>query len=169
MSADIRVAPLEAAPGAFRSGRDELDEWFEQHALAATRGGSARVYVAERADEVVGYLALAAGSVERSRAGRRTRAGMPGHPIPVVLLARLAVAVEAQAQGVGRELVRHAAATTLEVARLVAVRALAVDAIDGRTAGFYRRVGVDDMSLSADWGERARRRAGGERGSGSRG
>jgi predicted N-acetyltransferase YhbS len=58
-----------------------------------------------------------------------------------VLLARLAVAEEAKGQGVGRELVRWAADLTVRAARLVAVRALVVDALDGEVAEFYAKVG----------------------------
>jgi predicted N-acetyltransferase YhbS len=66
---------------------------------------------------------------------------MPRHAIPVVLLARLAVSEDAQGQGIGRELVRHAALLTLKVAGLVGVRALVVDAVDEPTADFYEHVG----------------------------
>lgn len=149
MSTDIRVAPLEAAPASFRSGRGELDRWLEQHALAATRAGSARVYVADRGGALVGYFALAAGSTEPERAGPRTRTGMPRHPIPDVVLARLAVSEASRGQGIGRNLVQHAALITDRVARLVAVRALVVDAIDETAAGFYRRVGFAPASAGS--------------------
>ena len=141
MSADIRIAPLAARPPALRSGREELDRWLPDHALPATRAGSARVYLAHRGEVVVGYFALAAGSVDPVRAGTCTRTGMPRHPIPVVLLARLAVSQDAAGQGIGRELVRQAVLITVRVAGLVAVRALVVDALDPSTAHFYERVG----------------------------
>ena len=141
MSADIRVAPLRAPAPPFRSGRAELDEWLARHGTTAMRAGSARVYLAQREANVIGYFALAAGSVDAAGAGTRTRHGMPRHPIPVVLLARMAVSEDAQRRGVGRELVRHIALLTLGVAELVAVRALVVDAIDDVIAGFYERVG----------------------------
>lgn len=84
----------------------------------------------------MGYFALAAGSVEYEGADERSRKGMARHPIPVALLARLAVAKAAQGRGIGRELVWHAAGLTLKATRLIAVRALIVDALDraGRPA-----------------------------------
>ncbi len=103
--------------------------------------GSARVYLAHSDTTLVGYFALAAGSVDPTRAGTRTRKGMPRHPIPVVLLARLAVSKDRQRRGVGRELVRNAAALTSRAAQLIGVRALVVDATDEATAQFYGRVG----------------------------
>lgn len=151
MNADIRVAVLRAPPPAFRSGRVELDDWLVRHGLAATRSGSARVYLAEDQTGVVGYFALSAGSIDPARAGTRTRSGMPRHPIPVVLLARLAVSERVQGRGLGRLLVEYAALATVEVARLVAVRALVVDALDDVTAQFYTRVGMTPNEDNPLW------------------
>ena len=135
------VAVLDAPAPRFRSGRPELDQWLSAHGLAATRAGSARVYLGYREAEVVGYFALSAGSIDPVLVGTRTGKGMPRHPIPAILLARMAVAEDAQGRGVGRELVAEAARLTLAVARLVAVRALVVDALDEAAAGFYEHVG----------------------------
>lgn len=141
MSGAIRVAPIAAPPPAFSCGRRELDEWLARHALQATRTGSARAYLAYAAEDLVGYFALSAGSVERELAGERTRKGMPRHQVPVVLLARLAVAERAQGQGMGAQLVGHIGGLVVRTARLVAVRALVVDALDESTAGFYEHLG----------------------------
>jgi GNAT superfamily N-acetyltransferase len=133
----IRVVPIEAPPPAFACGRRELDDWLARHALQATRTGSARAYLAYEAEELVGYFALAAGALERELAGERTRKGMPRHQVPVVLLARLAVAEHAQGRGVGARLVGYIGGVVVRTSRLVAVRALVVDALDEATAGFY--------------------------------
>ncbi len=79
MSEAIRVTPLQASPPAFRSGRDELDDWLTKHGLAATQAGSARVYLAHDGGALVGYFGLAAGAVDPAHAGTRTRRGMPRH------------------------------------------------------------------------------------------
>ncbi len=140
------MAPLAAPPPELRSGRTELDDWLGKHALQAMRAGSARVYLAHAGRALVGYyFALAAGSVEHERADERSRRGMPRHPIPAVLLARLAVAETAQGQGFGRVLLGHAAALTLRASRLIAVRLLVVDALDHPTAGFYERLGFTGL------------------------
>lgn len=94
---------------------------------------------------MVGYFALAAGEVQQEQADERTRSGMPRHAIPAMLLARLAVADAAQGRGIGRELVWHAAELTLRASRLIAVRALVVDAMDEATAGFYERIGLNRL------------------------
>jgi GNAT superfamily N-acetyltransferase len=67
---------------------------------------------------------------------------LPRYPIPAILLARMAVSEDMQGRGVGRELVGEVATLTLEVARVVAVRALVVDAVDERAASFYEHVGL---------------------------
>jgi GNAT superfamily N-acetyltransferase len=149
VSDDVRVAPLRGASPDFTSGRDELDRSFAHHAPEATPAGSARVYVAHRRERLVGYFALCAGSVDPERAGTRTRKGMPRHPIPVVLLARLAVASDTQGGGIGHLLVRRAGELTVRAARLIAVRALIVDALDAETAAFYERVGFTPMQAEA--------------------
>ena len=76
---------------------------------------------------------------------------MPRRPIPVVLLARLAVSERAQGRGLGRLLVEYAALATVKVARLVAVRALVVDALDDVTAQFYTRVGMTPNEDNPLW------------------
>ena len=112
-----------------------------RHALQATRTGSARAYLAYEAEELVGYCALSAGSVEREDVSERARKGMPRHRLPVVLLARLAVAQRAQGRGVGAQLVGHIGGVVVRTRRLVAVRALVVDALDEATAAFYQHLG----------------------------
>jgi len=143
VSHHIRLAPLEAPPApGFRSGRAELDEWLAKHALQATRAGSARAYLGEDdTGMLVGYYALAAGEVQLEHADERIRKGMPRHPIPAVLLARLAVARALQGQGIGRELVWHAVEGKARGSGLIAVRAWVVDALDEPTARFYEHVG----------------------------
>ena len=79
--------------GGFDCGVDSLNTWLPKHARGAAASGSARTYVIEDAEQsrVVGYHALCAASVSQREASARAGRGMPGHPIPAVLLARLAV------------------------------------------------------------------------------
>lgn len=129
---------------AFASGTESLDVWLHRHARAAAGAGSARTYVVtDRTDDarVVGSVALAAGSIEPAAAPTRVRAGMPRHPIPVVLLARLAVDQQVQGQGLGAFLLADAMRRTLSASDAVGVRALLVHAIDARARAFYERFG----------------------------
>jgi predicted N-acetyltransferase YhbS len=127
----------------FRCGAPELDDWLDRHARTAAAVGSARTFVTVTDERVAGYYALAAGAVERSAAAGRLGRGMPGHPVPIVVLARLAVDLRDQGNGVGRGLMRDAMLRTLSAADSIGVRALIVHARDRSAADFYARHGFE--------------------------
>lgn len=135
----------------FSCGRPALDAWLVDHARAATAAGSARTYVVtdrRQRDRVIGFAALMAAGVEPRDTPQRVRAGMPQQPIPVVLLARLAVDSTVQGRGIGAFLLADAMRRTLAVADVIAVRALLVHAKDDTAGDFYRRFGF--MSSPSD-------------------
>ena len=82
---------------------ESLNTWLRKYALQNQGGDSARTYVVHRDLAVVGYYALAAGSVAREQASRRVVQGLAKHPVPVVLLGRLAVDRGEQGKGLGRK------------------------------------------------------------------
>ncbi len=138
----------------FDSGEASLDVWLLDHARSAAGAGSARTYVVTDAEQerVVGYHALTVGSIERERATERVAQGMPRHPIPVVLLARLAVDRSVQGRGVGAFLLRDAMARTIAGASRFGIRALLVHALHDEARAFYVRHGLqpsptDDLHL----------------------
>ncbi len=123
----------------FDCGIDSLSTWLPKHARRAAASGSARTYVVEDAehDRVIGYHALCAASARWDEASARAAKGMPRHPIPAVLLARLAVDRSVQGRGVGAFLLRDAMARTLAAATDLGVRILLVHALDGAARNFY--------------------------------
>lgn len=130
----------------FDCGVGSLNVWLAEHALQAGRAGSARTYVVtdgEQVGRVVGYHALAAASVERAKATARATKGMPRQDVPAVLLARLAVDVSVQGQGIGAWLLQDAMRRTLTVSDELGVRVLLVHAIDDNARAFYERFGFD--------------------------
>jgi predicted N-acetyltransferase YhbS len=122
----------------FRCGEDSLDTWLRRFALTNQASGSARTFVTCLNDRVVGYYALASGTVSRASAPERVAKAMP-EPVPVLLLARLAVDQSVQGQGLGWRLLRDAILRTLQVADHVGVRALLAHALDQSAADFYAR------------------------------
>ena len=122
----------------FRCGDESLDEWLRRHALINQSSGSARTFVSCLDRRVVGYYALASGAVAKAGASARVAKAMP-EPIPVLLLARLAVDQTVQGQGLGWRLLRDAILRTLQVADHVGVRALLAHALDQTAADFYAR------------------------------
>jgi len=129
---------------AFDCGRDSLNLWLTGHARQAAAAGSARTYVIVDAQQsrVVGYHALTAAGLERAAATERVVKGMARYPIPVVLLARLAVDRSVTSRGLGAWLLRDAMLRTLGAAQTIGVRALLVHAEDEQARGFYLRHGL---------------------------
>jgi predicted N-acetyltransferase YhbS len=130
-----------------------LDTWLKRKALKNQSSGAARTYVITSGQTVIGYYALAVGSVSRPEATGPVRRNMPD-PIPVMLLARLAVDRRWQGRGLGAALLRDAVLRTLQAAEIVGIRAMLVHAISIEATRFYRYFGFQssmatDMTLMA--------------------
>jgi hypothetical protein len=68
-----------------------LNDYLKKYALQNQKKHAARTYVATRGNRIVGYYSLAYGSVSLEEAPPSVESGLFRHPIPVILLARLAV------------------------------------------------------------------------------
>jgi GNAT superfamily N-acetyltransferase len=127
----------------FTCGQPELDRFIIRHALQAQLTHSSQTYVGLNGETVIGYYTIVAGEVRHDEASERVAKGMPRHPIPILVLARLAVHSEWQGRGIGAGLLLDALGRTLQVADIVGVRALAVHAKDDSAAAFYRHFGFE--------------------------
>lgn len=125
----------------FDCGNDELNRWLTGHALASQKADLARTYLALTDTAVVGYFSLTTGSVRRESAPRRFARGMPRHPIPTILVARLAVDRRHQGQQLGGRLLAEALRLAVAASDNAAARLVVVDAIDDEAAAFYRHCG----------------------------
>ena len=135
--------PLAAAHhvDAFACGEPALDEWLRRRALANQLSGASRTFVvADAQGQVRGYYALAAGAVSHEAAIGSVRRNMPD-PIPVLVLARLAVDAQAQGIQLGGALLQDAVGRALRVAQHAGVRALLVHALHARARQFYEHYG----------------------------
>lgn len=137
-------APLEARHrlDGFDSGAPSLDEWLRRRARANQASGASRTFVVCEGDQVVGYFSLASGSINLIAATGGFRRNMPD-PIPVVILARLAVDRRLQDRGVGQGLFAEAAKRVLRAGESVGVRGLVVHALSAEAAAFYRGLGFE--------------------------
>ena len=129
----------------FDCGNDQLTSWLIRHALASQRADLARTYVALEGEQIVGYLSLTTGSVRRDEAPKRYARGMPAHPIPTILIARLAVDHRRQGRQLGSRLLAEALRLAVTASDAAAARLVVVDAIDERAAAFYRKRGFIDV------------------------
>jgi GNAT superfamily N-acetyltransferase len=125
----------------FEWGSEELDRWLAQHALAAQEMDTARTFLLSRGRSVAGYFSLTMGSVLKEEAPTRLARGIPGYPVGMVLLARLAVDRRHHGGGLGVLLLTEALRKSLAAGESAAARLVVVDAIDERAADFYRHHG----------------------------
>lgn len=140
--------PLTAqhALGGFDSGVASLDDWLRRRALHNQGSGASRTFVVCDAGQVVAYYALAASAVAPDAAPGRFRRNMPD-PIPVVVLARLAITHDHQGRGLGRALFQDAANRVIHAADGIGIRGLLVHAISEEAKAFYVRLGLDPSPL----------------------
>jgi len=137
------VMTVEHQVDAFDCGKEPLNHYLKRFALTNTAAGIARTYVATLGGEqgVVGYYSLAAGSVEKAALPERMAKGIPAHPVPVILLARLAVDKQSHGKGVGKGLLQDALRRALSATERIGIRAILVHAKDAEAAAFYGRCG----------------------------
>ncbi len=124
----------------FDCGKSSLNEWLTRHALQAQGSGSAKTFVVMDKIQLAGYFSLTVGQVDSTETPDRIRQGMGQYPIPVVILARLAVALSSQGKGIGRGMLQDAIRRTVLVSEQAGIRALLTHPLD-ETAEFYLRFG----------------------------
>jgi GNAT superfamily N-acetyltransferase len=127
----------------FDCGKASLNEWLLRHARQAQASGSARTCVVANGARVVGYSSLTVGQIDVLEASERIRKGMGNYPIPVIILARLAVARSMHGRGIGAGLLQDAIRRAVAVSEQAGVRALLAHPIDETAARFYRRFGFE--------------------------
>lgn len=130
----------------FQCGEPALDIWLQRRALANQTSGASRTFVICKGQRVVGFHALASGSVRTAEAPGRFRRNMP-EPIPVVVLARLAVAQGFHGRGVGRALFRDATLRVLQAADVIGIRGIVVQALTPAARDFYIALGMTPSIL----------------------
>ena len=132
----------------FDCGNETLNRFLQRYAILNQRNQSARTYVALRGEtRVIGYYSLAAASAEYEIVPARIAKGLAQHPIPLTLLARLAVDQAEQGSGIGAGLLKDALKRFLQAQSIIAARALVVHAKDDRAVEFYQHFGFAPSPL----------------------
>ncbi len=136
----------------FSCGNEPLDRWLVRYAGQNQRRDAARTFVAATTDRrVYGYYALLAGQLDHHEATSETSKGLSQHfPIPVAILARLAVDVGQQGQGIGAALLNDALVRVVRASQEVAVRAVVVHAANESATAFYGRFGFRALSTTPE-------------------
>src|SRR6202044_3483815 len=112
----LRIEKLQRnhAIDAFDCGREALNLFLIRYAFQNQLAEASQTYVALSDEELVGYYTLVVGQVEYNDAPERLARGLARHPVPIMLLARLAVAIPWQGKGLGSGLLRGAMLRTLQ-------------------------------------------------------
>ena len=141
----LQIEKLTAShdPGDFDCGSEPLNTFIRIHALAGQRSSVSQTYVAANGTTIAGYHTLVVGSVHYADAPERLAKGLPRNPIPVILLARLAVDRRCQGQKLGAALVADAMRRVLQVADIAGVRAMLVHVKDAAAERFYKHLGFE--------------------------
>jgi GNAT superfamily N-acetyltransferase len=126
----------------FQSGEPALDDWLKRRARPNQASGATRTYVVCEAKRVVAYYSLASGAIAQAHVPGRFRRNMPD-PIPVVVLARLAVDENYQGRGFGRAMFRDASRRVAQAADAIGIRGIIVHAISEEARKFYIALGFD--------------------------
>jgi GNAT superfamily N-acetyltransferase len=134
----------------FSCGEAPLDRWLIAYVGQNQQRDAARTFVTTQPDgKVAGYYTLVAAQVEHEQATSTVRQGLSRHfPIPVALIARLAVTAQHQGAGLGRSLLLDAFQRVLRASDLLTVRAVTVDALDDRATAFYNHFGFEPSPLA---------------------
>lgn len=123
----------------FDCGQDDRNRFLIRHALQSQQSSATTTYVALIEQEIVGFYSLAYGQIEYADAPERLTKGLARHPVPIMLLARLAVSTSWQGKGLGAGMLKDAMLRTLQAADIAGLRALAAHAKDERARAFYER------------------------------
>ncbi|NDJ24208.1 GNAT family N-acetyltransferase [Nostoc sp. B(2019)] len=123
----------------FDCGNSDLNNHLNKYALKNQQSDSSTTYVACLGSDVIGYYTITVASVIHENAAPRISKGLPKYPIPVALLARLAVSKEFQNKGIGRGLLKNCLIRINQAADLIGIRALLVHAKDEKARGWYQQ------------------------------
>lgn len=149
MPVDVRQLRPEDGRKTFRSGNDELDRFFSRYAgQNQFRHHVGTTYVALEVGAIVGFVTVSASHVEIDDLPEARRRSLPRYPLPVLRLARLAVASSAQRRGVGDLLVATVFRVAHEMARTVGCVGIVVDAL-ADAIPFYERLGFEPLPTTA--------------------
>jgi GNAT superfamily N-acetyltransferase len=135
----LRIVKLERhhAIDAFDCGGEPLNRFLIRFALQNQQAGASQTYVALADEQIAGYYTLAVGQIDYDNAPPRLTKGLARHPVPIMLLARLAIATSWQGKGLGAGLLKDAMLRTLQAAEIAGIRAFAVHAKDDQARTFY--------------------------------
>lgn len=122
----------------FDCGNEDLNRFLTRFALPNQMASASQTYVGLANQDIIGFHTLVVGEVAFADAPERLAKGLAHHPVPIMLLARLAVSTGRQGMGIGGGLLKDAMRRTLQAADIAGIRAFAVHAKNADASAFYR-------------------------------
>lgn len=144
------VRPLEPSDdrSSFRSGNIDLDRFFQRYAgQNQFRHHIGTTWVAVQGSRIFGFATVSAGHLEIGELPAALKKRLPSYPVPILRLARLAVAEESKGLGIGRLLLRAVFILAWRMARDVGCSGVVVDA-KPEAVGFYEALGFRALAHS---------------------
>lgn len=143
MSDSLRIEKLQRTHKVdiFDCGEDALNRFLTRFAFPNQQAGASQTYIGLSGDAVIGFYTLIVGQVFYEDAPERLTKGLAHHPVPIMLLARLAVSVTWQGKGIGKGLLKDAMRRTLQAADIAGIRAFGVHAKDETARSYYAQFG----------------------------
>lgn len=146
MNSQFAITALDSTHdrGDFDCGEPSLNDYLKRFALQNAKQGLGRTWVAVEAGGVAvkGYYTLVSSSVSFDIVPKK----LPRYPVPVILLARLAVDLRYQGQRFGADLLLDALERAAEVADEVGVYAVVLDALHDSAQRFYLKYGFEPLT-----------------------
>jgi predicted N-acetyltransferase YhbS len=139
----LRIEKLEVDE--FDCGQEPLNRFLARYALQNQQASASQTYLALAGNVVAGYYTLVVGQVEFAAATKRLTKGLARHPVPIMLLARLAVATSFKGRGLGAGLLKDAMRRTSQAADIAGIRAFVVHAKDDEARAFYEYFGFSPL------------------------
>ena len=126
----------------FDCSDEVLNDWLARYSVQADKKGASKSYASlDESGNIAGFYSLVFGQITHEEASDEVGKGMPRHPIPVLIIARLAVDHRFQGIGLGRSLLKDAVIRALSAAEIGGLRAIVVHAKHEKAAAFYDRFG----------------------------
>jgi GNAT superfamily N-acetyltransferase len=125
----------------FNCGQEALNRFLIRFALTSQQSNASQTYVGLADNIVIGFYTLVVSEVSYDDAPERLKKGLAHHPVPLMLLARLAVSQICKGKGIGAGLLKDAMCRTIQVADIVGIRAFAAHAKDDEARSFYQHFG----------------------------
>ncbi len=133
----------------FNCESEALNIFLKEHAFQNNKNNISRTYVSicENNGNIAGYYSLSYGSISHNEATEKVKKRMPKYPIPVMLLARLAVDHRFKGFGLGRSLLKDALLRTMQASNIAGLKAIIAHAKDEKAKSFYLKYGFEESVL----------------------